>query len=117
MIENEKNYLVNQRVAALRFNTEYAIPSFYKYYLSSLAYRNQFFKYETGNVGQGNVGVKALQEPIVICPTKEEQREIVDEIEIRMSVCENIENTVNSALSQAEALRQSILKEAFEGRL
>jgi type I restriction enzyme S subunit len=34
-----------------------------------------------------------------------------------MSVCDSIEQTVNTALLQAEAMRQSILKEAFEGRL
>lgn len=34
-----------------------------------------------------------------------------------MSVCEEIERTVDEALQQAKAMRQSILKEAFEGRL
>ena len=36
-------------------------------------------------------------------------------IESRMSVCDSIEHTVNVALQQAEAMRQSILKKAFEG--
>ena len=39
---------------------------------------------------------------------------IVQEIESRLSVCDSIEKTVGSALQQAEALRQSILKKAFE---
>ena len=34
-----------------------------------------------------------------------------------MSVCDSIEQTVDAALQQAEALRQSILKQAFEGEL
>ena len=117
MISNQTNYLLNQRVAALRFNKEVAAPQFFQYYLSSPDYRDEFFSYETGNVGQGNVGIKALSEPLVILPSIEEQKIIVKEIEARLSMCDSIEQTVNTALLQAEAMRQSILKEAFEGRL
>lgn len=115
MIDNESNYLLNQRVAALRFDETKALPEYFQYYLSSPAYRNKFFSYETGNVGQGNVGVKALWEPTVLLPSIEEQKKIVIEIESRLSVCESIEQTVDTALAQADAMRQSILKQAFEG--
>ena len=114
MITDQEHYLLNQRVAALRFNLTKALPEFYQYYLSSFDYRNQFFSYETGNVGQGNVGIKALTDPIVVCPTLDDQKRIVLEIEARMSACDNIEKTVDIALQQAEAMRQSILKKAFE---
>lgn len=117
MIKDQANYLLNQRVAAIRFNRRKVIPEFFQYYLASPAYRNAFFRYETGNVGQGNVGIKALTEPIVILPDIEQQWRIVEEIESRLSVCDSIEKTVDTALQQAEALRQSILKKAFEGRL
>ena len=117
MITDQENYLLNQRVAALRFDLGKALPEFYQYYLSSFDYRNQFFSYETGNVGQGNVGIKALTDPIVVCPTLDEQKRIVLNIEARMSACDNIEKTVDTALQQAEAMRQSILKKAFEGEL
>ena len=45
------------------------------------------------------------------------QRKIVVNIESRLSVCDSIEKTVDTALQQAEAMRQSILKQAFEGSL
>ena len=38
-------------------------------------------------------------------------------IESRLSVCDKIEETITNSLKQVEALRQSILKKAFEGRL
>lgn len=114
MIERQTDYLLNQRVAALRFDTMIALPEFFRYYLSSLNYRNQFFKYETGNVGQGNVGIKALCEPAVPCPPLDTQKKIVDQISDRLSVCDSIEKTVDTALAQADAMRQSILKQAFE---
>ncbi len=117
MVEDQKNYLLNQRVAALRFNPSVALPKFFEYYLSSLQYRNQFFSYETGNVGQGNVGIKALTEPEVICPPIKIQEEIIQKIEFRLSLCDSIEQTIDTSLQQADGLRQSILKQAFEGRL
>jgi len=117
MITDENNYLLNQRVAALRFDLSKVFPQFYQYYLSSYDYRNQFFSYETGNVGQGNVGIKALTNPLVVYPTLEQQKQIVSEIESRLSVCDSIEKAVDTALQQAEAMRQSILKKAFEGEL
>ena len=55
--------------------------------------------------------VRALQLPFT---TFAEQRMIAEEIESRLTVCDNIEKGVNIALVQAEALRQSILKKAFE---
>lgn len=53
---------------------------------------------------------------MVICD-KSEQHHIVSEIESRLSVCDKIEESITTSLQQAEALRQSILKKAFEGKL
>ena len=58
--------------------------------------------------------IKAIQIPSV---KKEVQDKIVSVIQAKFSVCDNIEQTINIALQQAEAMRQSILKDAFEGRL
>lgn len=117
MVGNQNNYLLNQRVAALRFDQSVALPEFFQYYLASPSYRDMFFGYETGNVGQGNVGIKALLDPYVILPDIDTQKRIIEDVEDRLSVCDSIEQTVDTALQQAEAMRQSILKDAFEGRL
>ena len=117
MVGNQNNYLLNQRVAALRLDQSVALPEFFQYYLASPSYRDMFFGYETGNVGQGNVGIKALLDPYVILPDIDMQKRIVEDVEDRLSVCDSIEQTVDTALEQAEAMRQSILKDAFEGRL
>lgn len=50
-------------------------------------------------------------------PPLEEQHRIVQEIEARLSVCDKMEETIAESLQQSEALRQSILKKAFEGKL
>ena len=47
----------------------------------------------------------------------DKQAQIICETDSKITVCDNIEQTIDTALQQAEALRQSILKEAFEGKL
>ncbi len=117
MITDQDKFLLNQRVAALRFDLEKANPEFFQYYLASPVFRDSFFSYETGNVGQGNVGIKALTEPMVILPSLSDQSIIVQKIEEKMSICQEIEKTVNGTIEKLSAMRQSILKQAFEGRL
>lgn len=58
-----------------------------------------------------------LKQIVFPVPSMEKQEEIVSIIEARMSVCDSIEQTVDIALQQAEVMRQSILKDAFEGSL
>ena len=42
---------------------------------------------------------------------------MIQEIESRLSVCESIEASIHESLNKSKALRQSILKKAFEGTL
>lgn len=53
---------------------------------------------------------------IPICTLKE-QHKIVKEIESRLSVCDDVEKSIEVSLEKANSLRQSILKKAFEGTL
>ena len=50
-------------------------------------------------------------------PSILEQTQIVAEIERRLSVCDKLEQSITESIAKAEALRQSILKKAFEGKL
>lgn len=66
---------------------------------------------------QKNINLTTLENLIIPYCNIDEQKYIVQEIESRLSVCDSIEQTVDTALAQAEAMRQSILKKAFEGGL
>ncbi|SHF94278.1 restriction endonuclease subunit S [Flavisolibacter ginsengisoli] len=87
-------------------------------------YTNYFFIFYKSKLeemapatAQKNINVDILEKVKVPLCSIEEQHQIVQEIESRLSVCDNIEETITSSLKQAEALRQSILKKAFEGKL
>lgn len=58
--------------------------------------------------------LKQIRFPIPSIPA---QQKLVNMVESRLSICDNIEQTIDTSLQQAEAMRQSILKQAFEGRL
>ena len=58
--------------------------------------------------------VKHIPVPYI---TRKQQSALSQKIDAALSVCDSIEKTVDTALQQAEAMRQSILKQAFEGRI
>ncbi len=55
--------------------------------------------------------------PLFFPSSNDQQLLLIQEIESRLSVCDKIEESIAQGLQQAEALRQSILKRAFEGKL
>lgn len=104
----------NQNTASILVSKTPCSPLYLYYYLV-LNYDH------TRRVGSGNNQkalnkdrVKALRIPFC---SFDEQKQIVFQIESRLSACENIEKTVNETLVQADAMRQSILKKVFEGSL
>jgi len=58
-----------------------------------------------------------FQRLMFFVPSRDEQLAIVQEIESHFSLCEKLEETIHINLRKAESLRQSILKQAFEGKL
>ncbi len=91
--------------------------NYIRYYLTS----NQFISYANKNATGStikNVGLKTMRElEIPLSSSLEEQQAIVEELESKLTVCDKIEEAIESSLQQAETLKQSILKQAFEGRL
>jgi len=113
--ENIEAGIINPRLIKISPNSYYS-PKFFKCYFESVFLKNT---YQTKSHGATMkiLNLSIIQElPFVLC-TIEEQKQIVEEIESRLSVCDNIETNIEETLSKADALRQSILKKAFEGKL
>lgn len=105
----------NQAIAAIYFDeNQEPVKPYLKYFL--LKNYTDVRKKSSGGV-QPNLNlsiIKKLQFPLA---TFKEQRAIINEIESRLSVADKMEESITQSLQQAEGLRQSILKKAFEGRL
>lgn len=54
--------------------------------------------------------------PVPLCSV-DEQMQIVEELEVKLSEADQLDQTITASLQQSEALRQSILKKAFSGQL
>ena len=68
-------------------------------------------------VTQVNLNTNIVRDISISLPPLAEQKRIVEQIEMRLSVADEMEKAVEQSLKRAERLRQSILKRAFEGRL
>ncbi|MBQ6997742.1 MAG: restriction endonuclease subunit S [Oscillospiraceae bacterium] len=90
---------------------EHIIPEYIKYFIESQKLRLWAFAPATA---QKNINLDTLENLIVPYCSVEEQQLVIAKIEARMTICDSIEQTVDIALQQAEAMRQSILKKAFE---
>jgi len=64
-----------------------------------------------------NISQAKLRSVEVALPPVEEQARIVTEVERQMSFLAACEQTVAAGLARSSALRRSVLKAAFEGRL
>ena len=93
------------------------VPGYLNYFLNSGFAHEYGNKVKTDGVNQSNInGEKLGKYRFPLC-SETEQEEILLEIESRLSVADNLEKTIDASLAQAAALRQSILKRAFEGKL
>jgi type I restriction enzyme S subunit len=94
-----------------------SLAQFLTYFLNSHQAKQHGNRVKTDGVNQSNInGTKLAAYPFPFCSLVE-QTEAVSEIDSRFSVLDELEKAVETGLKQAEALRQSILKKAFEGRL
>ena len=104
----------NQAICGIlnKYNTYYNKYLFY----FLMSFRNKLINKRFGGA-QPNISQEIVRDVIFPLPPLPEQYQIVAEIESRLSVADQLEKVVEQSLKQAERLRQSILKQAFEGKL
>ena len=87
-----------------------------EYFLSTRFTYNQLVNQIHGAT-RPRINTTQLKSVTVALCSIPEQHQIVREIETRLSVCDKVEESITESLEKAKALRQSILKKAFEGKL
>ena len=100
-----------------KLNLNLAKPKYISNYLSSKNGLEELRKNAKQAVNQASINQTDVANVEVPLPLPPEQILIVEEIESRLSVCDKIEEGIENSLLKAEALRQSILTKAFEGKL
>lgn len=106
---------INQHIAMIRFKNSVQ-GEYIAWYLKSDWGQKDLLKNKRGG-GKLGLGLDDIRDTPVPVVSDIIAQETVARIDSKLSVCDNIEKTVDATLAQAEAMRQSILKQAFEGRL
>lgn len=114
--DGDQEYNINQAIVMFRPN-ELVQSKFLAYYLMSPQVVSWLNSTSKATAGQYNVKVSTCREIRFPKVPISEQNQIVKRIETKLAACDDIEKKVNDVLAQAEAMRQSILKKAFEGGL
>lgn len=111
----QQDLCVNQDIQTLYLNENYQTEFVYWYLLGN----ESDIRHNCAKDGTTveSIDVQKLKKYQIPKATLSEQNKIIQEIESRLSVCDKIEETIESSLQQAEALRLSIIKKAFEGKL
>jgi type I restriction enzyme S subunit len=115
--EKSPRGIINQALLIIRINRDFLLDKFFMYLFTSAVFQRLIINDAKGTAMLNLAGVKDMKLVPVLLPPIHEQHAIVAEIESRLSVCDKIEESIEHSLKQSEALRQSILKKAFEGKL
>jgi type I restriction enzyme S subunit len=112
----KKEAYVNQHIGLVRL-VETVSRKFIYWWLISFKHGHAQLMVAAYGAGKPGLNLTNLKEVFITLPSLEEQEEIVQEIESRLSTCDQLDASIIENLQKAEALRQSILKQAFEGKL
>ncbi len=113
--DNIEEAYINQHIAMIRFKNP-AQGKFMAWYLKSDFGQKDLLKNKRGG-GKLGLGLDDIRNTLVPIVSDTVALNTVNKIHEKLSVCDSIEKTVDVALLQANAIRQSILKKAFEGEI
>ena len=114
---SDEKRLFPDKLVQTRVSSRLLLTSFLEKALNSGASRGFVESKIRTTAGQSGVSGEDIKNiPVPVC-CFEEQFEIVQELESNLSEADQLDQTLATALQQADALRQSILKKAFYGAL
>ena len=117
LIDYEREFVILSSLAIIRPDVEKILPQYLKWALKNPRFLQEATNKKTG-VAIRRIILATLRKLQVRYPKPiAVQQKIVEEIEKRFEVADNMAKIVEENLEKAEQLKQSILKKAFEGRL
>ena len=116
VIIEKTNFLLNQRIASIRFSDTY-LSKFFLYFSWTNIFKDQYFANETGTVGQGNVGIGAITDAEVPFIPVSEQQLVVNKIDELRYETQRLETIYQQKIVDMDELKKVILQKAFSGEL
>lgn len=114
--ESFPEWNINQAIARFR-PKEQLNPKYLMYFLLSAITVDRTSKKAKATAGQFNLTLEICRDIEVPLCHPNEQAEVVRILDSQLSIADQLANEIESALTNADALRQSILKQAFSGKL
>jgi len=112
-----KNGVINQALLRVRINDSSYLDKFFITLFRSSFFQDNITDSSTGSAMINLKGVKELKALPLPMLSIAEQNEIVKQIEKHFSIIDKLDSVVQNSIKESKRLRQSILKQAFEGKL
>lgn len=108
--------IINQALLKITLDDTKVYPKFFVFLFKSKI--NEILEHNTRGSAMKNIAsVRVLKQMEFPLSSFVEQYKIIEQIDYRFSIADKVEKIIDESLKKAERLRQSILKQAFEGKL
>ena len=117
IIETDEKAIFAGYLIRINHLTEITDGRYLTYFLNSMIAKKYGNFVKTDGVNQSNInGQKLINYPFVFC-SLEEQKEVANILEQKLTACDQVTDELAKQLKQAELLKQAVLKAAFSGSL
>ena len=117
IIETDEKAIFAGYLIRINHLTEITDGRYLTYFLNSMIAKKYGNFVKTDGVNQSNInGQKLINYPFVFC-SLEEQKEVANILEQKLTACDQLAAELAKQLKQAELLKQAVLKAAFSGEL
>lgn len=117
IIETDEKAIFAGYLIRINHLTEITDGRYLTYFLNSMIAKKYGNFVKTDGVNQSNInGQKLINYPFVFC-SLEEQKEVANILEQKLTACDQLAAELAKQLKQAELLKQAVLKAAFSGSL
>lgn len=114
--KNCEQGIINPRLIKISLHEKNYSAKFFKFYFES-SFLKSLYAISSHGATMDIINMGIIKDlPFPLC-SLEEQIEVVSEIEKHFSIIDKLEVVVQQSIKESKRLRQSILKQAFEGKL